>query len=276
MSNEIRSRTPVRRALLSVSDKQGIVELARALADRGVDLLSTGGTAKLLAAAGLQVTEVSAHTGFPEIMDGRVKTLHPKIHGGLLGRRGQDDAVMAEHAIAPIDLLVVNLYPFASTIARAGSTYEEGVENIDIGGPAMLRAAAKNHEHVTVVVDPVHYPELLTALDAGGTDFAFRQRLAAETYAHTARYDTMVADWMQRACDGALIHPLRWNCVTQRSWNCATARTPISAARSTSMRWAAQTSAPAVRFRARNCRTTILPMRIPLLSACASSTSRHA
>jgi phosphoribosylaminoimidazolecarboxamide formyltransferase/IMP cyclohydrolase len=200
-------KVPVRRALLSVSDKQGIVALAQSLADRGVQLLSTGGTAKLLADAGLAVTEVSRHTGFPEIMDGRVKTLHPKIHGGLLGRRGQDDDVMLAHGIAPIDLLIVNLYPFAATIARSDATYDDGVENIDIGGPAMLRAAAKNHAHVAVVVDPAHYPELLAALDAGGTDFAFRQRLAALTYAHTARYDTMVADWMLQAAGHGERHP---------------------------------------------------------------------
>lgn len=207
MSTDPTLRVPVRRALLSVSDKQGIVELAQALSARGVELLSTGGTAKLLADAGIAVTEVSKHTGFPEIMGGRVKTLHPKIHGGLLGRRGEDDAVMRTHGIAPIDLLIVNLYPFAATIARADTSYDDGVENIDIGGPAMLRAAAKNHAHVTVVVDPVNYPELLAALDAGGTDFSFRQRLAAQTYAHTARYDAMVADWMQRAAGRTELHP---------------------------------------------------------------------
>ncbi len=207
MSTDSITRVPVRRALLSVSDKEGIVDLARSLSTRGVELLSTGGTAKLLANAGLPVTEVSQHTGFPEIMDGRVKTLHPKIHGGLLGRRGQDDAVMADHGIAPIDLLIVNLYPFAATIARPDASYDDGVENIDIGGPAMLRAAAKNHAHVAVVVDPAHYAELLSALDAGGTDFAFRQRLAAQAYAHTARYDTMVADWMLKAAGATESHP---------------------------------------------------------------------
>ncbi len=148
---------PLRRALISVSDKDGVVELARELAKRHVEILSTGGTAKLLAQAGIAVKEVASHTGFPEIMDGRVKTLHPKIHGGLLGRRGTDDAVMAQHGIAPIDLLVVNLYPFAATVAQPGCTYEQAVENIDIGGPAMVRAAAKNHESVAVVVDPSDY-----------------------------------------------------------------------------------------------------------------------
>ena len=190
------STVPVRRALLSVSDKRGIVEFATALAAQGVALLSTGGTAQLLKAAALKVTEVASYTGFPEIMDGRVKTLHPRVHGGLLGRRGVDDAVMREHGIEPIDLLVVNLYPFAATVARPGCSYEDGVEHIDIGGPAMLRAGAKNHARVAVAVDPADYPELLTAIDHGGTGFDLRQRLATKTFAHTARYDAMVADWL--------------------------------------------------------------------------------
>ena len=191
---------PIRRALLSVSDKTGLIELARALAARGVELLSTGGTARALAAAGIAVREVASVTGFPEIMDGRVKTLHPKIHGGLLGRRGTDDAVMAREGITPIDLLVVNLYPFASTIARPGVSYDEAIENIDVGGPAMLRGAAKNHADVTVVVDPADYPELLAALaaNAGATRFALRARLAAKAFAHTAGYDALVADYLAR------------------------------------------------------------------------------
>jgi len=189
---------PVRRALLSVSDKTGLIELARGLTGRGVELLSTGGTARLLAENGIPVREVAQHTGFPEIMAGRLKTLHPKIHGGLLGRRGTDEAVMAEHGIAPIDLLVVNLYPFAATVARAGCSYEEAIENIDIGGPAMLRAAAKNHEAVLVVVDPADYGGVLAELAAhgGGSEFATRARLAAKAFAHTARYDTMVAAYL--------------------------------------------------------------------------------
>ncbi len=191
---------PIRRALLSVSDKSGLTELATALVARGVELLSTGGSARLLADAGLPVTEVARHTGFPEIMDGRVKTLHPKIHGGLLGRRGTDDEVMRDHGIAPIDLLVVNLYPFAATIAKPDVSYEDGVENIDIGGPAMLRGAAKNHADVTVVVDPADYPALLGELEAhaGATRQAFRARLAAKAFAHTACYDSLVADWLGR------------------------------------------------------------------------------
>jgi phosphoribosylaminoimidazolecarboxamide formyltransferase/IMP cyclohydrolase len=189
---------PVRRALLSVSDKTGLIELARWLASQNIEILSTGGTARLLASEGLTVREVSSYTGFPEIMDGRVKTLHPKIHGGLLGRRGVDDAVMALHQISPIDLLVVNLYPFAETVARPNCGYAEAIEHIDIGGPAMLRAAAKNHESVSVVVDPTDYPALLEELttNAGHTSLALRSRLAAKAFAHTARYDTMVASYL--------------------------------------------------------------------------------
>ena len=199
---------PVRRALLSVSDKTGVLELARALTARGIEILSTGGTAALLTAHGVPVREVAAYTGFPEIMDGRVKTLHPKIHGGLLGRRGVDDPVMMQHGIEPIDLLVVNLYPFAATVARAGCSYEEAIENIDIGGPAMLRAAAKNHASVLVVVDPQDYPLLLQELatHAGGSAPATRARFAAKAFAHTASYDTMVAAYLaaQHAPDAGL------------------------------------------------------------------------
>ena len=188
---------PVRRALLSVSDKHGLLDLARALDALGVELLSTGGTARALREAGLPVREVREITGFPEIMGGRIKTLHPRIHGGLLGRRGTDDAVMAEHGIAPIDLLVVNLYPFEQTVARPDCGLDEAIENIDIGGPAMLRAAAKNHAHVAVLVDPADYAPLIEALRGeGGTTLALRQRLAAKAYAHTARYDGLIADWL--------------------------------------------------------------------------------
>jgi len=185
----------VRRALLSVSEKSGIVDLARELRARGVELLSTGGTYKLLADAGIDATEVSRHTGFPEIMDGRVKTLHPKIHGGILGRRGIDDDVMNQHQIAPIDLVVLNLYPFEQTVAREGFTHADAVENIDIGGPAMLRAAAKNHHDVAVVVDPSDYAKLLAALDAGGTTLLQREQLATKAYSLTARYDAAVAGY---------------------------------------------------------------------------------
>jgi phosphoribosylaminoimidazolecarboxamide formyltransferase / IMP cyclohydrolase len=193
--------TPVRRALLSVSDKTGIVEFARELKERGIELLSTGGTANLLVRHGISVREVAEHTGFPEIMGGRVKTLHPKIHGGLLGRRGVDEEVMREHGIEPIDLLAVNLYPFAATVARPDCTYEEAVENIDIGGPAMVRAAAKNHASVTVVVDPADYRALLDELAAnqGATDIGMRQQLAAKAFAHTAQYDSMVSAYFTGA-----------------------------------------------------------------------------
>ncbi len=190
--------TPVRRALLSVSDKSDLETFARALVARGVQLLSTGGTARALHAAGIPVTEVSAYTGFPEIMDGRVKTLHPRIHGGLLGRRGIDEAVMHEHGIEPIDLLVVNLYPFAATVAQPDCSITDGIENIDVGGPAMVRAAAKNHEAVTVAVDPADYPAILDEIGAnsGCTTSETRRRLAAKAFAHTAQYDTMVSAWL--------------------------------------------------------------------------------
>ena len=192
------TRQNARRALLSVSDKAGIVELARELAELGFELLSTGGTARALADAGLAVVEVASVTGFPEIMDGRVKTLHPRVHGALLGRAGIDDAVMREHGIRPIDLVVVNLYPFAATVSRPQCSYDEAIENIDIGGPAMLRAAAKNHERVTVLVDPADYRVVLDELRAGPVSVATRRRLAAKTYGHTAQYDAMVSTWLRR------------------------------------------------------------------------------
>jgi phosphoribosylaminoimidazolecarboxamide formyltransferase / IMP cyclohydrolase len=189
----------MKRALLSVSDKTGLADFARALAGLGVELLSTGGTYKLLKDQGIPAKEVSEVTGFPEIMDGRVKTLHPKIHGGILGRRGTDDAVMRQHGIAPIDLVVVNLYPFAQTIARPGCTRDDAIENIDIGGPAMVRAAAKNHAHVTVVVDPADYGRVLAAARDGGANDALRTELAGKAFAHTAAYDATVARYLQDA-----------------------------------------------------------------------------
>jgi phosphoribosylaminoimidazolecarboxamide formyltransferase/IMP cyclohydrolase len=196
---------PIRRALLSVSNKDGLIEFAQALQRRGVALLSTGGTATLLERSGVPVTQVSSHTGFPEIMDGRVKTLHPKIHGGLLGRRDIDDEVMRTHGIEPIDLLVVNLYPFAATVARAGCTYEDAIENIDIGGPAMVRAAAKNHDRVAVIVDPLDYSGVLDELarNEGAVSEATRKRLAAKAFAHTASYDSAVASYLARVNEGA-------------------------------------------------------------------------
>ena len=183
------------RALLSVSDKTGLVEFAAALHGLGVELLSTGGTAEVLATAGLPVKQVAEHTGFPEIMDGRVKTLHPRIHGGILGRRAIDDQVMAAHGISPIDLVVVNLYPFAETAAQAGASEALAVENIDIGGPAMIRAAAKNHAEVLVVVDPADYPKVAEGLRTGAIDYAQRRRFAAKAFDHTADYDGAIADY---------------------------------------------------------------------------------
>lgn len=193
----------VQRALLSVSDKTGVLELAQELTRLGVELLSTGGTAKLLQQAGLPVTEVSEHTGFPEMMDGRIKTLHPKIHGGLLGRRGTDEAIMAEHNIDPIDLVVVNLYPFEATIARDDCTLAMAVENIDIGGPTMLRAAAKNHASVTVLIDPTDYSRVIEQLEAnGGVDDATRFDLAIKTFEHTAHYDGAIANYFGALTEG--------------------------------------------------------------------------
>jgi phosphoribosylaminoimidazolecarboxamide formyltransferase / IMP cyclohydrolase len=198
---------PVRRALISVSDKTGLVDFAHGLDALGVALVSTGGSAGALRQGGVPVTDVSALTGFPEIMDGRVKTLHPKVHGGLLGRRGTDDAVMAQHDIAPIDLLIVNLYPFEATTARPDCTLHDAIENIDVGGPAMLRAAAKNHDHVAVVVDPADYAEILEALAHGGTTLTLRRRLAAKAFAHTARYDGVIANWLGARPEGERIDP---------------------------------------------------------------------
>ncbi len=188
----------IARALLSVSDKTGILDFARELRARGVEVLSTGGTARLLADNGVPVLEVSDYTGFPEMMDGRVKTLHPKIHGGLLGRRGTDDTVMAEHGIQPIDLVVVNLYPFEQTVARPDCDLALAIENIDIGGPTMLRAAAKNHAAVTVVVDASDYAGVLAEMDAndGAVSDTTRYSLAVKTFEHTAHYDGAIANYL--------------------------------------------------------------------------------
>ncbi|WP_110708582.1 bifunctional phosphoribosylaminoimidazolecarboxamide formyltransferase/IMP cyclohydrolase [Salinicola sp. CR57] len=195
----------VRRALLSVSDKTGLVEFARELTSLGVELLSTGGTYRLLHENGIAVIEVSEHTGFPEIMDGRVKTLHPKIHGGILGRRGQDDAVMAEHGIDPIDMVVVNLYPFTQTVANPDCTLEDAVENIDIGGPTMVRACAKNHEHTTIVVSAEDYSRVLKDMAShdGGVSHKTRFDLAIKAFEHTAAYDAAIANYFgQRVGSG--------------------------------------------------------------------------
>ena len=189
----------VRRALVSVSDKRELIPFVSGLAELGVEILSTGGTARQLREAGIEAVEVSEKTGFPEIMDGRVKTLHPKIHGGLLGRRGTDEAVMDEHGIEPIDMLVVNLYPFEQTIARDDATIDDAIENIDIGGPAMIRAASKNHDGVAVVVEPGDYAGVLAMLKAGELDLEQRRRLAAKAYAHTAAYDTAITKYLSNS-----------------------------------------------------------------------------
>lgn len=219
------SDTPrrVTRALLSVSDKTGLIEFAKALTGHGVELVSTGGTAKAIAAAGLKVSDVSDLTGFPEMMDGRVKTLHPKVHGGLLAIRGNAEhaKAMKDHGIAPIDLLVVNLYPFEATVDK-GAPYEDCIENIDIGGPAMIRAAAKNHDDVAVVVEAQDYQSVLDELAAnkGATTMTLRRRLAAKAYARTAAYDAAISNWFAlqlktdapdyRAFGGRLVQSLRY------------------------------------------------------------------
>ncbi|WP_425332494.1 bifunctional phosphoribosylaminoimidazolecarboxamide formyltransferase/IMP cyclohydrolase [Candidatus Rhodoblastus alkanivorans] len=213
----------IKRALLSVSDKTGLIDFARALEQRGVTLISTGGTRKAIADAGVGVTDVSDVTGFPEMMDGRVKTLHPKVHGGLLAIREnpEHEAAMLAHGIEPIDLLVVNLYPFEATVARQAG-WEETIENIDIGGPAMIRAAAKNHEDVAVVVDVADYQEILDAMDAsgGGAPLSLRKKLAQKAYARTAAYDAAISNWLAkeigvetpeyRAVGGRLSEPMRY------------------------------------------------------------------
>jgi len=213
----------IRRALLSVSDKSGLVAFARALADMGVELISTGGTAAMLRGEGLAVKDVSEVTGFPEMLDGRVKTLHPAVHGGLLAIRGdaRHEAQTAEHAIAPIDLLVVNLYPFEATVAK-GAAFVDCIENIDIGGPALIRGAAKNHAGVTVIVEPEDYAPVLDAMRANGgaTSLDMRKRLAAKAYARTAAYDAAISNWFAqtlgeempawRTFGGRLKFPLRY------------------------------------------------------------------
>lgn len=205
----------IKRALISVSDKTGIVEFARELSASGVEILSTGGTAKMLADNGIPVIEVSDYTGFPEMMDGRVKTLHPKIHGGLLGRRGTDDAVMAENDILPIDMVVVNLYPFEQTIARDDCTLPMAIENIDIGGPTMLRAAAKNHADVTVVVEAADYNKVLAEMKSneGAVTTQTRFDLAVKTFEHTAHYDGAIANYLGKitACGENTAFPRTFN-----------------------------------------------------------------
>lgn len=204
----------VRRALISVSDKTGVVEFAKKLQSFGVELLSTGGTYRLLQDAGVAVQEVSEYTGFPEMMDGRVKTLHPKVHGGILARRGQDDAVMAEHGINAIDMVVVNLYPFEQTVAKPDCSHQDAVENIDIGGPTMLRSAAKNHAFVNVVVNASDYDAILAEMAAnnGATSLATRLDLAIKAYEHTAAYDGAIANYFGgKVGNGSQAFPRTYN-----------------------------------------------------------------
>ena len=191
----------ITRALISVSDKRGVVELARSLEKRGIEILSTGGTAKALREGGVKVKDVSEHTGFPEMMDGRLKTLHPKVHGGLLGRRDNPSDIqdMKKHGIEPIDMVVVNLYPFEATVAKPDVTFEDAIENIDIGGPTMLRSSAKNHRDVAVVVDPDDYDGILRELDEGDGSLSYETRfgLALKVFEHTSKYDTAIAAYLK-------------------------------------------------------------------------------
>lgn len=192
----------IKRVLLSVSDKEGLADFAKALSSYGVTMLSTGGTARLLREEGLQVTDVSEYTGFPEMMDGRVKTLHPKVHGSLLGLRDNPEhlAKMKEHGIEPIDMVVINLYPFEKTIARDDATFEDAIENIDIGGPSMLRSAAKNHASVTVVSDPADYVEIIDEMKqkGGAVSAETNRRLAVKVFQTTSHYDAMIAEYLEK------------------------------------------------------------------------------
>jgi phosphoribosylaminoimidazolecarboxamide formyltransferase/IMP cyclohydrolase len=205
------SAIKISRALISVSDKSGVVDFARALLKHGVEILSTGGTAQLLKLNGVVVTEVADYTGFPEMMEGRVKTLHPKVHGGILARRDKPGhvAAMKQHGIPPIDMVVVNLYPFAQAVARPGCTLEDAIENIDIGGPALVRAAAKNHEFVAVVTDPADYAPLTGKLEAGHGALAFGDRfaLASKAFSHTAEYDGMISNWLTARDANGMVRP---------------------------------------------------------------------
>ncbi|MFZ4702011.1 MAG: bifunctional phosphoribosylaminoimidazolecarboxamide formyltransferase/IMP cyclohydrolase, partial [Candidatus Methylumidiphilus sp.] len=203
MSNKIS------RVLISVSDKSGIVDFARSLSSLGVEILSSGGTAKLLLEKGVPAIEVSDYTGFPEMMDGRVKTLHPKIHGGILGRRGIDEDIMKSHGIKPIDLVLVNLYPFEATVAKPDCDLETAIENIDIGGPALIRAAAKNHSSVGVIVDSADYDNAIAELQTGNVSLshATRFKLAAKSFAHTSKYDAAVAEYLGKRVGSSEVFP---------------------------------------------------------------------
>ncbi len=223
----------IKLALISVSDKTGILKLAEFLTSKDIGILSTGGTAKLLADNNIPAIEVSDYTGFPEIMGGRVKTLNPKIHGGILARRGIDEAVMVQNNISPIDLVVVNLYPFQETINSPNCTLKDAIENIDIGGPAMLRSAAKNHESVTVIVETSDYQTVIDEINTdGGTTLDTRIKLALKVFEHTAKYDGTIANYLGKEADGFCTTP--W--LTERHGydptsklsQCAMAKTPIN------------------------------------------------
>ena len=259
------------RAILSVSDKTAIADLGRALAALGVEIYSTGGTLQALRAAEVAAQSISALTSFPEILDGRVKTLHPAVHGGILHRRDRPDDVaqIAEHGIGAIDLVVVNLYPFRETVARPDVQIGEALEQIDIGGPTMLRAAAKNFEHVLVVVDPADYGRVLEALESESVDRALRQELAAKSFAHTAAYDSAIAAFLSR-----FRRPCRWP--SSESRRCATARIhsspPRSIARTARSR---ERSRRRDRFRAKNCRSTICWTPMQPCRSCAALAPRR-
>ena len=266
----------MKRALFSVSDKTGVAEFARALKDRGWEVIATGGTQQLLEREGIATTGISEVTGFPEICDGRVKTLHPAVHGALLARRDDREhmGTLCGLGILPIDLVCVNLYPFRQTVARAGVTLAEATEQIDIGGPSMLRSAAKNNVSVTVVCDPADYAEVLAEIAReGDTTPELRLRLAARAYTHTAEYDMAIAAYMRR--EAGLSEKL--SCRSSGRRSSATARIPISGRLSTAKR----TKCPTPWLRpgscmAKNYRTTTYRMRTPHWSCCANSTIRAA
>jgi len=219
MTTQLGINKKVTRALVSVSDKTGVLEFCRELEKLGIELLSTGGTAKLLAQNAIAVTEVSDYTGFPEMMDGRVKTLHPKVHGGILGRRGIDDTVMADNGIKPIDMVVVNLYPFEQTVANPNCDLETAIENIDIGGPSMIRGAAKNHNDVAIVVDPADYVSILSELQENDSNLthATRFKLALKSFEHTASYDTAIANYLSKTVNAGFPETLNLQFYHQQS-----------------------------------------------------------
>ena len=264
--------TKIQRALISVSDKTGVLAFAQALASFGVEILSTGGTAKLLADNGVKVIEVADYTGFPEMLDGRVKTLHPKIHGGVLGRRDLPDhvAAMAQHEIGNIDLVCVNLYPFVETISKPNCSLADAIENIDIGGPTMVRSAAKNYQHVAIVTDASDYTALAEELraNAGGLTLATRFALAKKAFSHTAAYDGAISNYLTALdADGAnpADFPLRFNASFEKVQDMRYGENPHQKAAFTAIWYACRAPLPiTTSCRAKNCRTTTLPMPMRL------------